>query len=90
MPLLFIGIDPKSEQGDSPTVWVDTDANELLIQGWTASPEEVERCYAEGGTAPGHDNGVPPHETVIRLPARMAPTIRNALNALDQPRPADR
>ncbi|WP_059013461.1 hypothetical protein [Streptomyces specialis] len=90
MPLLFIGIDPASEQGDSPTVWADTDAGELLIQGWTATAEEENRCYSEGGTAPGHDSAVPAHETIVRIPARMAPIIRKALDALDAPGTADR
>ena len=85
MPLQFIGIDPRTEQGDSPTVWAETEKQELLIQGWTATPEEVARCYAEGGTAPGHAVGVPEHETIIRIPARMAPILRKALDALEGP-----
>ncbi|MDT0309068.1 hypothetical protein RM780_19185 [Streptomyces sp. DSM 44917] len=88
MPLVFVGIDPESEQADSPTAWVDTDRGELLLQGWTATPEEADRCYAEGGTAPGHAHGVPGHETIIRVPARMAPVIRKALDALAQPAPS--
>ncbi len=88
MPLVFIGIDPDSEQGDSPTVWIDTDRREVVIQGWKATPEEERRCYSEGGTAPGHASGVPAHEAIVRVPIRLAPTIREALNALE--RPADR
>lgn len=83
MPLVFIGIDPDSEQGDSPTVWAETEQRELLVQGWTATAEEAARCYAEGGTAPGHAEGVPAHETIIRIPARMAPVLRKALDALE-------
>lgn len=83
MPLVFVGIDPESEQGDSPTVWADTDKRELLLQGWTATAAEVERCYTEAGTAPGHQAGVPDHETMIRIPARMIPIIREALDALE-------
>ncbi|KAB8167071.1 hypothetical protein FH609_011765 [Streptomyces sp. 3MP-14] len=85
MPVRFIGIDPESEHGDSPTVWANTDAGELLIQGWTATEEEATRCYSEGGTAPGHEAAVPDHETIIRIPARMAPILRKALDALDSP-----
>lgn len=83
MPVQFIGIDPDSEQGDSPTVWADTDTRELLFQGWTATPEDVARCYS-AGTAPGHGIGVPAHETIIRIPARMVPIIRKACDALDR------
>jgi hypothetical protein len=84
MPLTFMGIDPDSEQGDSPTVWADTDNQELLIQGWRATEGEIHRCYAEGGTAPGHATGVPEGETIIRIPARMAPILREALDAFDR------
>jgi hypothetical protein len=85
MPLVFVGIDPKTEQGDSPTVWIDTDKQELMIQGWKATTEEEDRCYSEGGTAPGHAEGVPNHEAIVRIPIRMAPTIRKALDALERP-----
>ncbi|MFR9722914.1 hypothetical protein ACL02R_05995 [Streptomyces sp. MS19] len=85
MSVIFIGIDPGSEQGESPTVWADTDRQELLIQGWTATSEEETRCYAEGGTASGHTSGVPDHETIVRIPARMASIVRKALDALESP-----
>ncbi|RKN45986.1 hypothetical protein [Streptomyces hoynatensis] len=88
MSLRFIGVDPTSEQGDSPTVWADTEKKELFIQGWTATPEEEARCYTEGGTAPGHAPRVPGHETIVRVPARMAPLLRKALDELE--RAADR
>ncbi|WP_019548643.1 hypothetical protein [Streptomyces sulphureus] len=84
MALLFIGIDPDTEQGDSPTVWADTDRGELLIQGWTATPEDEERCY-QAGTAPGHESGVPAHETLVRIPARMSTILREACDALERP-----
>ncbi|MGP3980166.1 hypothetical protein [Streptomyces sp. KR80] len=88
MPLRFVGIDPDTEQGDSPTVWIDTDKQELLLQGWTATPYEEARIYKEAGTAPGHAPGVPSHETIIRIPARMANIIRKACDDLQ--RSADR
>lgn len=88
MPLQFVGIDPDTETGDSPTVWVDTDKQELLFQGWTATPDEEARIYSEAGTAPGHEPGVPPHETIIRIPARMVHIIRKACDDLE--RSADR
>jgi hypothetical protein len=88
MPLRFVGIDPQSEGGDSPTVWIDTEKQELLLQGWTATSDEEARVYSEAGTAPGHAPGVPPHETIVRIPARMVGIIRKACDDLE--RPADR
>lgn len=85
MPLIFVGIDPKSEDGDSPTVWIDTDKQELLLQGWTATPEEEARVYQEAGTAAGHAPGVPSHETIVRIPARMVSAIRKACDDLERP-----
>lgn len=34
MALEFVGIDPNTDRDHCPTVWVDPDAQELLIQGW--------------------------------------------------------
>lgn len=84
MSMRFIGIDPSSEHGDSPTVWVDTDRRELLIQGWKATSEEETLCYA-AGTVPGHAAGVPAHEALVRVPARMAHIIKEACDALARP-----
>jgi hypothetical protein len=84
MPVKFVGIDPQTEGGDSPTVWIDTAAEEMLIQGWTATPEEEARAYREGGTAPDHAPGVPPHESIIRVPARMVDIIRKACDDLER------
>lgn len=34
MALRFIGIDPDTGQQGSPTVWVDEETRELVLQGW--------------------------------------------------------
>ncbi|MFC7220375.1 hypothetical protein ACFQLX_19725 [Streptomyces polyrhachis] len=81
MSLVFIGVDPNSEVGQSPTVWVDTDTQEFVIQGWRASTEDEARCYA--AAVPGHAAGVPAHEALVRVPARMVHMLREACNALD-------
>lgn len=83
MPLQFIGIDPNTGDGESPTVWVDQDKNELVLQGWKPGPELEAEC-AEF-EIPGHAKGIPDHEAVIRIPARMAQMIREACNALERP-----
>ncbi|MFJ4617440.1 hypothetical protein [Streptomyces sp. NPDC088812] len=81
MPLRFIGIDPETGDHESPTVWVDEDAQELVLQGWKPSPElEAEAAAFE---VPGHAAGIPDNEAVIRIPARMVPMIREACDALD-------
>jgi hypothetical protein len=76
MALEFVGTDPTSYSGQSPTVFVDTDRRELVLQSWDASPElvaEVERLFQP----------VPGHESVIRFPERMIPFLRQALDRLE-------
>jgi hypothetical protein len=70
MHLRFLGIDPDSPHTDSPTVWVDEETGDLLIQSYTASEADVKAC-AEVGSIPGHSTEVPAHETIIRLPRVM-------------------
>ncbi|RAY12189.1 hypothetical protein DPM19_26055 [Actinomadura craniellae] len=60
MALEFLGRDPESDDGHSPTVWRDPVSGDYVLQGWRLSDVEM----AEVGE-------VPPHETVIRFPARM-------------------
>ncbi|WP_406093778.1 hypothetical protein [Kitasatospora purpeofusca] len=77
MALDFAGIDPESKSGGSPTVWIEDDANELVIQGWKAGAALEARIH---GTewVPGHKRGIPEHETVVRIPLRMVPILRKA------------
>ncbi|WP_407560680.1 hypothetical protein [Streptomyces sp. 184] len=83
MPLRFIGIDPSSDHGDSPTVWVDEDTQEMVLQGWKPGAELVAQCAAT--EVPGHATGIPDHEAVIRIPARMVEQIREACDVLEHP-----
>ncbi|MFF4044574.1 hypothetical protein [Streptomyces sp. NPDC001816] len=84
MSLKFIGIDPNTGDHESPTVWVDQERQELVLQGWKAGPElEAEAAAFE---VPGHAIGIPENEAVIRVPARMVPMIREACDALDTDR----
>lgn len=82
MRLTFIGIDPETGQADSPTVWVDEERQELVLQGWLPGPELEAACAAF--EVPGHAKGIPEGEAVVRIPARMVPMIREACNALDR------
>ncbi|WP_149181813.1 hypothetical protein [Streptomyces sp. TRM49041] len=82
MALQFIGIDPGTGDDESPTVWVDQESNELVFQGWKPSPELEAECTAF--EVPGHAKGIPDHEAVIRIPARMAHMIREACDAVER------
>ena len=83
MALQFIGIDPSTGDGESPTVWVDQEHKELVLQGWKPGPQLEAECAAF--EVPGHAVGIPEHEAVIRIPARMVPMIREACDALERP-----
>ncbi|MFI6494794.1 hypothetical protein [Streptomyces sp. NPDC050564] len=79
MNIQFVGIDPDTDDDGCPTVWVDTDTSDLLIQSYKADDESTARCDAlSPARAP-----IPPAETVIRIPQRMIPVIRKACDELD-------
>ncbi|MBY8889155.1 hypothetical protein K7472_30560 [Streptomyces sp. PTM05] len=70
MRLRFLGIIPNTPDTDSPTIWLDEDSGDLLIQSYRATEEEVKACQ-EIGSIPGHSTEVPDHEVIIRLPQVM-------------------
>ncbi|MFB4194989.1 hypothetical protein [Streptomyces carpaticus] len=70
MRLRFLGIIPNTPVEDSPTIWLEEDTGDLLIQSYKATAEEVAACQ-EVGSVPGHSTEVPEHETIVRLPAVM-------------------
>lgn len=70
MALRFLGIDPETGDKDSPTIWIEEETGDLVIQSYRADAALLAEC-AEVGSVPGHPTDVPQHETVIRLPARM-------------------
>ncbi|MFI6334119.1 hypothetical protein [Streptomyces sp. NPDC050535] len=79
MNIKFVGIDPDTDDDGCPTVWVDTEAADLLIQSYTADDASTARCDAlSPARAP-----IPSGETVIRIPKRMIPLIRKACDELD-------
>ncbi len=69
MTLRFVGKDPESPVNDSPTIWVDEDNGSFVLQGWKISDETTLAQIRANGP-------IPDHETVLRLPARMAPFLR--------------
>ncbi|GAA0479240.1 MULTISPECIES: hypothetical protein [Streptomyces] len=83
MSLRFVGIDPNTGGGGSPTVWVEEESADLVLQG--AEAEELLRAQV-GGTewVTGHTVGIPAHETVIRIPVRMVAILREACDVAEQ------
>jgi len=69
MALRFIGVDQDTPQTGSPTIWLDEEDQSIVIQGWRIADEAtLEQIRATGP--------IPDHETVLRLPRRMAPFLR--------------
>ncbi|MFI5795154.1 hypothetical protein [Streptomyces sp. NPDC051677] len=75
MPLRSFGKDPETNGDHCPTVWLDEEKQELVFQGWKADDVLRAECLKTGS--------IPDTEAVVRLPARMAQQIREALDAAD-------
>ncbi|MFD7287242.1 hypothetical protein [Streptomyces sp. NPDC059863] len=75
MALRFVGKDPESGDHGSPAVWVDEETKDLLFQGWKAD----KRTMSESSL----DVPIPEHEAVIRVPKRMIPLLREALDVAE-------
>lgn len=71
MALRFIGGDQDSPNNGSPTVWVDEADSSIVLQGWRVTDQAAMAQIEAAGPVPGH-------ETVLRLPARMAPFLPEA------------
>jgi hypothetical protein len=67
--LRFIGVDPETPNTGSPTIWLDEADSSIVIQGWKITDDET--LSAINATGP-----IPDHETVLRLPGRMARFLR--------------
>jgi hypothetical protein len=81
MALQFIGIEPETGKNGSPTAWVDQESADIVLQSYTADDATRAQCIRT--PAPGHAPGIPGHETVIRIPARMIPVLREACDAAE-------
>ncbi|MEW2068898.1 hypothetical protein [Streptomyces sp. NPDC007346] len=75
MRLRFVGKDPESGDHGCPAVWVDEVTKELVIQGMTADAGTIARTV--------RDSPLPVHESVVRLPQRMVPLLRKALDGAE-------
>ncbi|WP_432992996.1 hypothetical protein [Dactylosporangium sp. CA-233914] len=74
MGLRYLGKDPASDGGQSPTVWDDGET--YVVQGWRVDDPAT---LAEVGD-------VPPHETLIRIPKRLMnifPEVRGGHGAAE-------
>lgn len=83
MELTFVGIDPETTGGGSPTVWVHEETADLVLQGAEADSLLKAQVSATEWVV-GHDKGIPPHETVIRIPVSMVSILREACDVAER------
>ncbi|NUU24630.1 MAG: hypothetical protein HOV68_24460 [Streptomycetaceae bacterium] len=76
MDLQFVAKDPESKDGKCPSIWVDRDTGELVVQGWDAQADMVTACLAAGP--------IPDGESVVRLLARMVAALREACDVSER------
>ncbi|TJZ41463.1 hypothetical protein FCH28_37170 [Streptomyces piniterrae] len=60
MALRKLGKDPESPSGGSPTVYLDEETDNYLVQGWKVLDQERLAQM-----------DIPGHETVVEIPRRM-------------------
>jgi hypothetical protein len=60
MALRFLGKDPGSPSGGSPTLYYDDGDDTYVVQGWKVTDPAVLAQM-----------DIPDHETVVRIPRRM-------------------
>ncbi len=77
MSLQFLGKDPNSDEDNCPSVWVDSETKEIVVQGWLPGSATLAECLATGS--------IPATEGVVRLPARMAALLMEACSAATGP-----
>ena len=83
MALRFRGIDPDTPNGGSPTVWLEDEKAEIVVQGWLPDME-MYRVISETEWVEGHATGVPDHEGVVRIPVRMIPFLRKVCDEAER------
>lgn len=63
--------------------WVEEETADLILQGVQAG-EVLEALISGTEWVAGHALGIPAHETVIRIPARMVPILREACDVAER------
>lgn len=76
MALRFIAKDDKSGATGSPSVFVDEETSDLVLQGWKADERTVADVLNVGP--------IPAHEAVIGIPARMVRALREACDVAER------
>ncbi|MGI5406195.1 hypothetical protein ACQEV9_05310 [Streptomyces chartreusis] len=76
MTLRFIAKDPNTDGANCPTVWVNEERQELVMQGWKADDVTRADCLTAGP--------IPDSEEVVRLPMRMVAAIREACDVAER------
>ncbi|GIF96779.1 hypothetical protein [Catellatospora citrea] len=75
MALRFLGKDPNSPDDGSPTIYLDTDRDTYVVQGWKV--EDPERLA---------QMDIPGHETVVEIPRHMTQFFQEVANGGDEVR----
>ncbi|WP_327293013.1 hypothetical protein [Streptomyces sp. NBC_01198] len=83
MRLRFVGIDPNTGGEGSPTVWVEQESADLVLQGEEAD-SFLQSLVGSTEWVAGHETGIPAHERVIRIPVRMVAILREACDAAER------
>lgn len=73
MAIRFLCIDPDTNGGNCPAVFLDDETGDILVQGWVETNPNTLAETAEHSPLAGN-------EMVIRLPARMRDMIVETLN----------
>lgn len=63
MALRFLGINPGTPSNGSPTIWLDEETGDYIVQSYKVDDATIAECRQTGD--------IPDHETVIRLPKVM-------------------
>jgi hypothetical protein len=74
MTLKFLAIDPNTAENECPAVFVDDETGDLVFQGWTVTDPTTLAQAAE-------HSPIADDESLVRLPARMRETIKEAMDA---------
>lgn len=74
MTLKFLAIDPNTGENECPAVFVDDETGDLVFQGWTVTDPTTLAQAAE-------HSPIADDESLVRLPARMRETIKEAMDA---------
>lgn len=76
MALRFVGIDPNTGGGNCPTVWVDEETSDLIVQGWKVDELTLQDCLKTGA--------IPETEAVVRIPLRMVSLVKEACDVAER------